>query len=327
MAKIQDKNLGYSFLKPIVRLALRLFYRRIQVVGKENIPKDKRIIYAPNHQNALMDALMILYIQPGSTVFLARADIFKKKLIAAILTFLRILPVYRIRDGRDELDKNYEIFEKSVDVLRDDIPLCLMPEGRQSFKRKLLPLVKGMFRIAFQAQSELPDKDIVIVPIGIDYSNYTRPYSDVVVQIGKAIDVRKYMETYQVQQGKALLDLKNEVSAGISSLIQDIQSTSHYEDIYVLSKKEAPDYCNKQGWKRNPYNLLQARKAISTQLDLLDSEDKFPQNYPTKSLPSHEKKGDEFKSSIIFVIFLILLLLLGIAIITTAIIYILNIKH
>ena len=76
-----------------------VFYRKVIVLGRENINPDDPLIFAPNHQNALMDALAVLFTHKGQPVFLARADIFKRKTIAAILYFLKILPVYRIREG------------------------------------------------------------------------------------------------------------------------------------------------------------------------------------------------------------------------------------
>lgn len=310
--KIQDKSVGYSLLKAWACFLLRILYR-IQLDGRENIPKDKTIIFAPNHQNALMDALMLLYAQPGRIVFLARADIFKKKTIARILNVLRILPVYRIRDGRDELSKNFEIFDKSVDVLHDDVPLCLMPEGRQSFKRQLLPLVKGMFRIAYQAQKALPGKEVVIVPVGIDYTNYIRFFTSAVIRFGEPVSIKDYMAVYDENPSKGLNVLRDEVASRISGLIQDIRSKEHYYDFYGISRIDDGKVCKENKWKRTPLNKLLARREITLKLDRLDSSNpdeatrlcnEYKARYP--HLDRHEKAGKEFRSSIAFVLFLII---------------------
>ena len=84
-------------------------------------------------------------------VFLARADIFKKKFIAAILYFLKILPVYRIRDGFSSLKGNDEIFTKTIDVLKNKNGLVILPEGDHSGFRRLRQLKKGICRVAFQS--------------------------------------------------------------------------------------------------------------------------------------------------------------------------------
>lgn len=266
--KIQDFDLLYVFLKPCVNITFSQFYDKIIVDGKKNIPKDKTIILAPNHQNALMDALAILMTQPGQPVFLARADIFKKKSIASILHTLNILPVYRQRDGRGELDKNKEIFEQAVDVLRDNVRLCLMPEGVQSSKRSLLPLVKGMFRIAFFAQEELPDRDIVIVPTGIDYEDYVTPGENLIIRFGAPISVKDYMPLYETHQAKALNALREDLSERIGALIQNIRSEKHYDAFYGISLIADASVCGcKPNSKKKLLAGLEARQKISRALD------------------------------------------------------------
>ena len=58
--KIQDYDRAYSTLFHYVHFSVKQSYRSILQVGEENIPKDGAIIFAPNHTNTLMDALVIL---------------------------------------------------------------------------------------------------------------------------------------------------------------------------------------------------------------------------------------------------------------------------
>ena len=165
--KIQDYNWWYSTLRYYVDLVLKLSYRNVRYVGTENIPQNGAVIYAPNHTNALMDALVILAMDRKPKVFVARADIFKNKMLAKIFHFLKILPIMRMRDGIDEVRKNDETISKAVDVLRDHVPFCIFPEGTHQAKYSSLPLSKGIFRIAFQAQDLMPDMPLYIVPVGM----------------------------------------------------------------------------------------------------------------------------------------------------------------
>src|SRR5512133_914026 len=128
-SRIHHFDLFYYILKCWLGAWFHWYYRRIEVVGKENIPADEPVIFAVNHQNALMDALSVLFTLPGSTVFLARADIFRKSFLAKILHFLKIMPVFRIRDGAENLSKNDDTFDAALQVLKDNHKLCLMPEG------------------------------------------------------------------------------------------------------------------------------------------------------------------------------------------------------
>ena len=191
---IQDNDLLYNILSPLVQFACRCHYNSFVVRGMENLPTNGAYIIAPCHQQALMEPLAVLNIAPKPPVFLARADIFKKPTFRAILTFLKIMPVYRIRDGQDQLGRNREVFDRCRDVLVDGFPLCLMAEGRHNNRHHLLPLGKGMFRIAGEAQLALGDHPLYIVPTGIDFDEYEQPYSNLVVNIGRPIAVHLFAE-------------------------------------------------------------------------------------------------------------------------------------
>ena len=105
---IQDKDWFYSFLKVFVDWSVISSYRKYQVSGLENIPEDGSVIWASNHTNALMDPMVMLSTTRGRKVFVARADIFKKRWAFRALSFLRVMPIYRIRDGINAVKHNDE---------------------------------------------------------------------------------------------------------------------------------------------------------------------------------------------------------------------------
>ena len=119
--KIYDNDPFYSILKPIVDWCTRRSYRRIDVRGKENLPKDGAVLLAPNHTNTLMDALVMLQAQKAPTVFGARADMFKRPIIAKAMFFFRILPMVRQRDGLRNVLQNNETQDIIVDTLENDV--------------------------------------------------------------------------------------------------------------------------------------------------------------------------------------------------------------
>ena len=120
MGKIYENDRLYSMLRYYVDYCIRTSYRETTVCGQENIPEDGAVIIAPNHCNTLMDALVVLRARSGATVFGARADLFRK--YGKPLTFCRIVPMVRKRDGIREVAKNIETNEKVVEVLENDIP-------------------------------------------------------------------------------------------------------------------------------------------------------------------------------------------------------------
>ena len=228
--KIHRYNFFYTLLKTYQLLVFHLFYKKVEVVGRENIPVDSPVIFTPNHQNALMDALIVLDTAGGlNPVFLTRADIFKKPLLRKILTFLKMLPVYRIRDGNEELSRNDEIFATCIDILSDSHSISIMPEGNHGYQRRLRPLVKGAFRIAFQAQEEFGDAHPVkIVPVGIDFQDYQKIRQDLLVIYGQPIEVSEYIEMHRENPPMALNALRDRLSDELKKIIIHIENEEHY---------------------------------------------------------------------------------------------------
>ena len=243
--KIQDPDWLYSFLRPYVDFVVRLSYREMRFVGRERIPKDSAIIFAPNHTGTLMDALVLLAMDKSPKVFVARADIFKKPILAKIFAFLKIMPIMRMRDGIDEVKRNNETIERAVDVLRDNIPFCIFPEGMHQTKFSTLPLSKGIFRIAFQAQELMTDKPLYIVPMGIRYGNFFRFRSTVRIQIGEPINVGAFIaEREGVHPQEQMNEMRTLLEERMRESILYIPNDEDYNATYetcaaVVSRQEA----------------------------------------------------------------------------------------
>lgn len=234
--KIQDNGFGYALCRRYVCLLFRLSYRKYEVCLAEPLPTDGAVIFAPNHTNALMDALAILNLGPGRKVFVARADIFQNPAFARFLTFLKIMPIHRIRDGRSALRRNDEIIRRAVDVLCDRVPFCILPEGTHRPMHSLLPLGKGIFRIALQARKALQETcPVYIVPVGLEYGNFFRYRSSLLVQTGPALNIRRVVAEHPaMEEGELMLRLKDRLSQAMKDLILYIPDDAHYEASYEL---------------------------------------------------------------------------------------------
>jgi 1-acyl-sn-glycerol-3-phosphate acyltransferase len=233
---IEKYSAGYALLKLVAGFwHNNVFYRKVIILDRENINPHDHLIFAPNHQNALMDALAVLFTQKGQQVFLARADIFKKKAVAAILYFLKILPVYRIRDGFSSVKGNDEIFVKTIDVLKNKNGLVILPEGDHAGYRRLRQLKKGICRVAFQSDEATGfNLKIKIIPVGLEYSNYTRFRQVLTVAYGKPIEVSDYYESYKLNPERALNELRSRLSDEMKDIMVHIESEEDYEAIDEL---------------------------------------------------------------------------------------------
>ena len=240
MGKVQEDNILYSMLRPFIDHHLRKSFRQYKVVGTENIPQNAACIFAANHTNTLMDALVPLSMNPEKKVFIARGDIFKKPFIAKLMHFCRILPIYRIRDGYKSVkDNNAEIIEKAVDVVHDEVKLFLFPEATHRTKHSLRQLSKGIFHIALKANNDFGhEKPVYIVPTGIEYGDYFRYRSTVLINFGEPINVTEYVNQHKEDTEAIIMNgLRELLTERMSKLISFIpDSEENYEAIWEMTK-------------------------------------------------------------------------------------------
>ena len=258
MGQIQDKDKWYAFFRPYVDWMFRHSYRHFQYVGKENIPTDGAVIFSPNHANALCDAMAILGIDRSRKVFVARADIFKNPRTAAILTWLKIMPINRIRDGVDEVKHNDQTIEKAVDTLQDGVPFCILPEGTHRPMHSLLPLGKGIFRIALRANDKFGhEKPIYIVPVGLEYGDYYHLWNDLTVNIGKPINVTQFVNEHSdLERPQLIMALREELTQRMREQIMWVPDDEHYEENFAKLRENPPAPFNKFKHHRIPRWLL-----------------------------------------------------------------------
>ena len=229
----------YTFVKNWARIFFPFFFNKFKVIGRENIPKEGAVIFAPNHQGAFMDAVILGSFTDKPVSFLTRADIFKKSALP-YLNALNMMPIYRIRDGYETLSQNEEVFQKCYDLLAENKKrLMIFPEGNHSAEFYLRPLSKGASRIAFGAREAIPrDKKLWIVPTGINYFSHRYP-AKVIMNFGKAIDIDQYMDTYIENNQKGFQDLKKDLEERMKEVLILPEKTEDYEERkrFVFQKK------------------------------------------------------------------------------------------
>ena len=240
---IYDKDWRYSFLYPIVHLCIRFSYRKIEVQGEENVPTDGAQLACPNHCNTLMDALVMLCTHKELTVFGARADIFRKPAAAKFLTFARILPIVRQRDGIRNVLQNNKTQEVIVDTLENGVRFCLYPEGTHRTKHSLQMLGKGAMRIAVAANEQFGEqKPVYLIPVGIEYGDYFRYRSTCLITYGKAINVTEFLKTTHFENEPQAIDgLRKELSKEMTKLITYIPVDENYDGKWALVRMCAID--------------------------------------------------------------------------------------
>ena len=203
------------------------YFKRIKIHGLGNVPKGKPVLLLGNHQNALLDALLIATKCGRDSYFLTRASVFKKPLVSKLLKSLQLLPVYRIRDGWNNLSNNNTIFETCAKVLSKKGAVVIFPEGNHNLARRVRPLSKGFTRIVFDTLETYPELDIQLVPVGLNFVNATDFPDSAAMYFGKAISAKSFVSEHR---NESVENLKEKIKSELGALTTNIPE-DNYEQI------------------------------------------------------------------------------------------------
>ena len=180
----------YSVLKVIVRLAAKIFCRKIVVNNRQLLKEKGPMIVACSHPNSFLDAVLmdILFEQPIWS--LTRGDAFLNKTITKLFYKLKMLPVYRPSEGVENLSENYKTFDDCIDLFKKNQIILIFSEGLCENEWHLRPLKKGTARLAYKCiQENIPLK---ILPVGINYSSFKRFGKNLFVNFGNPFSVTDF---------------------------------------------------------------------------------------------------------------------------------------
>ncbi len=187
--------IAYRILRVLGRLALRWFYRDVEVVGIERLPVTGPVLLASNHPNALVDALVIACTLRRPVTLTAKATLLENPITRGLLLLTGVVPLRRTADdaarvgsaGEVDPARNAGAFTAVLDVLEAGGVVLLFPEGKSHSDPNLAPLKTGLARIALMAQAQRSIGTLPIVPIGLTFERKWDPRSRVVMAIGTPI--------------------------------------------------------------------------------------------------------------------------------------------
>ncbi len=270
-----QKSLSYSILYRLVKTGLWVYLGRVEIYGNQNLPAPA--LFTPNHQNALMDTLVVaVNVNDRQLSFIARSDVFKKGWIDRFLRSLHMIPVYRPRDKVNIVERNKTTFEEVIKRLQAGGTTKIFPEGNHGEARRIRPLKKGFARMAFWTEEAADfNAGMHIVPVGIYFEAPQEAGTDTLILFGKPIPLKPYQETYQANPAKAIRLLKETLQNRLKDVSVHIQSEQYYDEInllrYVLRPRvqQALKLEGKRLWKN-----FQSDKFIIHSLEKMMKEDK-----------------------------------------------------
>lgn len=195
----EPDSLTYRVLAQVARLAVRWYYRDVELDGAERIPREGPVLLVANHPNELMDALFAGLISPRQLTFTGKATLFENPLLGAFLRHMRVVPLRRTQDERTtaaaiegaatpmmNAARNADAFAAIHAALAAGQMVLIFPEGRSWDEPRLAPIKTGAARIALSAQ-QAGVRGMTVVPIGINYERKDGLRSRVLVEVAQPI--------------------------------------------------------------------------------------------------------------------------------------------
>jgi 1-acyl-sn-glycerol-3-phosphate acyltransferase len=162
--------LRYRLLRRLAQILLAVFYRRLEVVGADHVPSDAPLLVIANHQNALIDPMLLLATLPRRLVPIAKAPLFRHPLISPFLYLAGAIPVHRRQDTVTETSdpvRNQAMFAAAVAALRAGDAVLIFPEGVSQPEPHLMPLRSGAARLVLAAEAD--GIHPAVLPVGLVY--------------------------------------------------------------------------------------------------------------------------------------------------------------
>ncbi len=218
-------------IRAVLRLALRVYFRRIEVTGLEHVPPDSPVIFVLNHPNALVDPAFLLCLTPRRVAFLAKAPLFRMPVIGYLVRALDSLPAYRRQDEGQDVSRNIETFNAARQLLARGITIGICPEGVSHDEPRLKPLKTGAARIALAAASSDEATDLKIVPVGLYYTEKTTFRSSALLYFAEGLPVKRV--TLE-PDGTPPRDAVRELSDQIETALREVMLHAEQEEALSL---------------------------------------------------------------------------------------------
>jgi 1-acyl-sn-glycerol-3-phosphate acyltransferase len=186
----------YRMFRALARLTLAIFFRRIEVEGREQLPLAGPLLFVPNHANALVDPLVLMVSLGRPLTVTAKNVLAGNPLLRFLMSALGVVTFHRREDVGKGADvrQNVSSLERCREILARGGALCIFPEGISHSDPKLRPFHTGPARIALDyIRKDGNPGGLRIVPVGLLYTEKDRFRSAVWLRFGTPLEAGRWV--------------------------------------------------------------------------------------------------------------------------------------
>jgi glycerol-3-phosphate O-acyltransferase / dihydroxyacetone phosphate acyltransferase len=255
---------GYQSIRAFGKFWVNRFFRKIQVLGTENVIPGP-VIFAINHPNNLIDSLVVAYAIERKIHYLATAHLFRNKIMSFFLHSMGVIPVYRKQDDNSSGQKNISMFQACYEILKVGGAIGIYPEGTTHAEPRIRKIKTGAARIALEAEN-LYHPGVKLVPVGLNFSVRKSFRSEVIVSIGPPIAASAYLEKYELAPAETVEQLTDNLQKAIEAqviIIEEPELDRLVQQIQEIYKGELiRDLIEIRGLKKEEIDRFQLSKRL-----------------------------------------------------------------
>ncbi|MCP3061875.1 lysophospholipid acyltransferase family protein [Myxococcus sp. K38C18041901] len=209
----------YACVRAVVAVCLRLFYRvKVNASGAE---PEGPVLFVGNHPNGLIDPGLVFILTRRKVTFLAKAPLFRMPVIGWLLKGLDALPVYRKQDDPTKMGGNEGTLDAAKGALVQGRAITIFPEGKSHSEPGLAELKTGASRIALSAVRE--GAPVRIVPVGLTYAEKHVFRSEVLIDVGPAIDATAFQPADAASEQESVRALTERIAEGLRAVTLNLE--------------------------------------------------------------------------------------------------------
>ena len=239
------RRTGPALVRALARALVRLFYHRVEVVGLERVPRAGPLVVVANHQNALVDPLLLFATLPRTLRPVAKAPLFRHPLVAPLLRLAGALPVHRRQDPGSDPAQNAALFSAAATALRGGEAILIFPEGVSQPEPVLMPLRTGVARMVLGTDSPAGVPATTLLPVGLIFHEPGTFRSGwALVLVGEPVQVDDCRALVTAEPERAVRELTRRVAEALRTLIveaEDRETLRLTEGLEVIRRAEAED--------------------------------------------------------------------------------------
>ena len=202
--ELKDRS-SLAIVKWAFRGCLWITGVEITVIGEENVPTDRAVLYIGNHRS-YFDILMTYIRVPRPTGYIAKKEMLRYPLLKNWMKYLHCLFL-----DRKDIKQGMKTILEGIEKINAGISICIFPEGtRNKVNDTFLPFHEGSFKIA--EKTGCP-----IIPMSIN--NAAAIFEDHLPKIKKAHVILEYGKP--IYMSEMTREEKKKIGAKVQEMIKE----------------------------------------------------------------------------------------------------------